>query len=103
MTKLPDEPAAGRNDGSKLAPNKNNNSMLASYRNNGSKLASNRNDDNKPASSRNNDSKPASGKNNGNGEVNRFDGNGVEHTRKSRKLKKSFKSRNLKGEKMFKS
>ena len=49
--------------------------------------APSRNDGSRSASSRNNDSRPASGKNDGNGEVNRFSGDGVEHAKKSGKSK----------------
>ena len=49
----------------------------ASSKNNGSRLAVSKNDD----------SKPASGRNDGNGEVDGFDGDNVEHAKKSRKSK----------------
>ena len=39
----------------------------------------------KPAPSKNNGSRPVSGKNNGNGEVDEFSDNGVEHAKKSGK------------------
>ena len=56
----------------------------------------------KSASNRNNNSRPASKKNNGDGKVDGFGigGNSVKHTKKSRKLSKSGKS---KSEKMSKS
>ena len=56
--------------------------------------APNKNDGSRLASSRNNDSRPASARNEGNGEVDGF-GGGVEHARKSEKLKgqKTSKSR----------
>ena len=71
------------------------------------KLAPSRNDDSRSASSRNNDSKPAFERNDFNGEVNRFGGDGVEHTKKSGKSKgqklaksqKLSKSAKSKGEK----
>ena len=48
---------------------------------------------NEPAPSKNNDSRPTSGRNDGNGEVDRCGGDGVEHAKKSGKLKgqKTFK------------
>ena len=59
----------------------------ASSRKNGSKLASSRNDDSRPAFRRND----------GNGEIDGFDGDGVEHAKKSEKSKgqKTSKSRKL--------
>ena len=71
------------------------------------KPAPSRNNSNKSASSRNNDSRPASGRNDSNSKVNRFDGDGVEHAKKSGKSKgqksaksqKLSKSRKSKGEK----
>ena len=65
---------------------------LVSSRKNGSKSASNRNDNNKPNSQRNNVD----------GKVNGFDigGNGMKHTKMSRKLSKS---RKLKSKKISKS
>ena len=57
--------------------------------------APSRNDGSRSASSRNDDSRPASGRNDG--DVNGFGGDGVEHARKSGKLKgqKTSKSRKL--------
>ena len=54
-----------------------------------------RNDGSRSALSRINDSKPASGKNNSNGKIDGFSGHGVEYAKKSRKLKgqKTSKSR----------
>ena len=65
------------------------------------KPASNRNNGSRSASNRNNNSRPASRKNNGNSEVDRFgvSGNSMEHTKKSKKL---FKSKKSKSEKTFK-
>ena len=65
------------------------------------------NDGNKLASCRNDDSRPASEKNDGDGEVDGFGGDGVEHAKKSENLKgqklaksrKSSKSGKSKGEK----
>ena len=51
------------------------------------KLALSKNNDSKFASIRNNNSRPAFKKNNGNSKVDRFGGDGVEHAKKSRKLK----------------
>ena len=70
------------------------------------KPAPSRNNGSRSASSRNDDSRPASGRNDGNGEVDGF-GGGVEHAKKSGKLKgqelaksqKSSKSGKSKGEK----
>ena len=50
-------------------------------------LASNRNDGSGSASSRNNNSRPASEKNDGDGEVDGFGNDGVEHAKKSEKSK----------------
>ena len=58
---------------------------------------------NKPAPSRNNGRKPAFGTNDGNGKIDKFRGNGVEHAKKSEKSKgqkmsksqKSVKSQKL--------
>ena len=71
------------------------------------KPAPNRNNGSRLASNRNNNNKPASGRNNGNGKVDEFVGDGVEHTKKSEKLKsqklakfwKLSNSRKSKGEK----
>ena len=71
------------------------------------KPAPNKNDGSKSASSRNNDSRPVSGKNDGNSEVDGFDGDDMEHAKKSEKSKgqklaksqKSSKSEKSKGEK----
>ena len=56
--------------------------------------APSRNNGSGSASNRNNDSRPAFWRNDGNGEVDGFGGNSVEHAKKSRKLKgqKTFKS-----------
>ena len=56
-----------------------------------------RNDGSRSAFSRNNDSRPGFGKNDGNGEVNRFGSDSVEHAKKSGKLKgqKTSKSQKL--------
>ena len=76
------------------------------------KPAPNRNDGSKSASSKNNDSKPAFGKNAGDGEIDGFGGNNMEHAKKLGKSKsqnwtksqklakfqKLFKSRKSKGE-----
>ena len=61
-------------------------------------LALSKNNGSKSASSKNNNIKPAFKKNNSNGEVNKFGvgKNGVEHTKKSRKLSKSGKSKSKK-------
>ena len=64
---------------------------LAPSRNNGSKSASNRNDNSKLAFERNDN----------NNKFNGFSSNGMEHTRKLEKLKKSSKSRNLKCKKLY--
>ena len=71
------------------------------------KPALSRNDNDRSIFGKNNNNKPASRKNNGNNEVNRFgiSKNGVEHTKKSRKLFKSgklSKSRKSKNKKTFK-
>ena len=68
------------------------------------KPTSSRNNSSKPASSRNDGSRLASKRNNGNGEI-RFDGDSVEHVKKSRKLKdqKLSKLGKLKSKKLFKS
>ena len=65
------------------------------------KPVSSKNNSSRLASSKNNNSKPLSRKNNNNNKVNGFNigGNGVEYTKKSRKLSKSEK---LKSEKMSK-
>ena len=57
------------------------------------KPASSKNNNSKLASSKNNSSRPISEKNNGNSNI-KFNGDGVKHTKKSRKLKgqKSAKS-----------
>ena len=57
------------------------------------KPASSRNDGSRSASSRNNDSRPASGRNDGNDKVDRFGGDGVEHAKKSGKLKEQKTSK----------
>ena len=59
--------------------------------------APSRNDGSRSASSKNKDSRPASGKNDGNGEIDRFGGDSVEHAKKSGKSKgqKTSKSRKL--------
>ena len=49
--------------------------------------APSKNDGSKSTFSRNSDSKPVSRRNDGNGKVDGFGGNGVKHTKKSRKLK----------------
>ena len=98
ITRLPNEPASSRNDGSRPT----------SSRNDGSRPTSSRNDGSRPVSNRNNSNMLASGRNNGNIEVDGFDGDGVGHARKSGKLKKLSKSRKLsksgksKGEKLKK-
>ena len=69
--------------------------------------AASRNDGSRSASSKNNDSRPASERNDGNGEVDGFGGDGVEHAKKSGKSKgqklaksqKLSKSGKSKGEK----
>ena len=71
------------------------------------KPVSSRNNGSRSAFSRNDNSRPVSRKNDGNGEVNRFGDNGVEHAKKSGKLKgkklaKSRKSSKSKGEKLKK-
>ena len=67
--------------------------------------APSRNDGSRSASSRNDDSRPASGRNDGDGEVDGFGGDGVEHAKKSGKSKgqKSSKSGNSEGKKLAKS
>ena len=69
------------------------------------KPAPSRNDGSRSASSRNDDSRPASGRNDGDGEVDGFGGDGVEHAKKSGKSKgqKSSKSGNSEGKKSAKS
>ena len=59
--------------------------------------APSRNNGSRSAFRRNNGSRPASGRNDSNNEVNRFSGDGVEHAKKSRKLKgqQSAKSQKL--------
>ena len=68
ITRLPDKPALGKKNGSRLVSNKNN------------------------------DSKQTFGKNNSNNKVDRFGvgKNGMEHTKKSRKLSKSGNSKSKK-------
>ena len=69
--------------------------------------APSRNDGSRSASSRNNNSRPAFGRNDGNGEVDGFGGDSVEHAKKSgnpkgqnlAKSRKSSKSKKSKGEK----
>ena len=51
------------------------------------KLAFSKNNANKPVSSRNINNKPVSRRNNGNYEIDRFDIDGIEHVKKSKKLK----------------
>ena len=69
------------------------------------KLASNKNNSSKPASSKNNSSKPIFRKNNGNGKLNRFGYNSIEHAIKLGKSKapKLSKLRISKSEKLAKS
>ena len=61
--------------------------------------APSRNDGSRSASSRNDDSRPASGRNDGNGEVDGFGGDGVEHAKKSRKSKGQKMSKSQKSAK----
>ena len=51
------------------------------------KPAPNRNDGSRSASSKNDNSRPASGKNNGDDKIDGYGGDGVEHAKKSGKLK----------------
>ena len=69
---------------------------------------SSKNNGSRSASNRNNNSRPAFGKNDGNSKVDGFGSNGVEHTKKSGKLKgkksaKFQKSSKFKGKKSKKS
>ena len=59
------------------------------------KPAPSKNNNSRSTSGRNDNSKPVSRRNDSNGEFDGFAGDGVEYTRKSRKLKKLFKSRKL--------
>ena len=63
------------------------------------KPAPNRNNGSRSASSRNNDSRPASGRNDGDGEVDGFGGDGVEHAKKSGKSKGQKTSKSQKSAK----
>ena len=69
--------------------------LLTSMLKTTNKPAPSRNNGSRSTFSRNNNKRPASEKNNGNGEVNRFNGDGVEHAKKSWKSKgqKTSKSR----------
>ena len=61
--------------------------------------APSRNDGSRSASSRNDDSRPASGRNDGDGEVDGFGGDGVEHAKKSGKSKGQKTSKSQKSAK----
>ena len=61
--------------------------LLTSILKTTSKSAPSRHGSSRSASSRNNDSRPASRRNDGKGEIDGIGGNGIEHTKKSRKVK----------------